>query len=37
MQAFKGYENTTENWVLSITSLSGAINGTTRTYLDGMR
>ncbi|XP_004489792.1 uncharacterized protein [Cicer arietinum] len=36
-KAFKGYENTTENWVLSITSLSGAINGTTRTYLDGMR
>ncbi|KAI4368479.1 hypothetical protein MLD38_017034 [Melastoma candidum] len=33
---FKGYENTSENWVLSITSLSGAFNGTTRTYLDGM-
>ncbi|KAK8579510.1 hypothetical protein V6N12_069834 [Hibiscus sabdariffa] len=35
-KAFKGYENTSENWVLSITSLSGAFNGTTRTYLDGM-
>ncbi|XP_030443287.2 uncharacterized protein LOC115665565 [Syzygium oleosum] len=35
--AFKGYENTSESWVLSITSLSGAFNGTTRTYLDGMR
>ncbi|KAI6694876.1 hypothetical protein NL676_022586 [Syzygium grande] len=36
-KAFKGYENTSENWVLSITSLSGAFNGTTRTYLDGMQ
>ncbi|XP_061993924.1 uncharacterized protein LOC133711858 [Rosa rugosa] len=36
-KAFKGYENTNENWVLSITSLSGAFNGTTRTYLDGMQ
>ncbi|MCD7460012.1 hypothetical protein HAX54_042661 [Datura stramonium] len=36
-KAFKGYENTSENWVLSITSLSGALNGTTRTYLDGMQ
>ncbi|XP_061372734.1 uncharacterized protein LOC133315177 [Gastrolobium bilobum] len=36
-KAFKGYENTSENWILSITSLSGAFNGTTRTYLDGMR
>ncbi|KAL2559833.1 alpha/beta-hydrolase superfamily protein [Forsythia ovata] len=35
-KAFKGCENTSENWVLSITSLSGAFNGTTRTYLDGM-
>ncbi|CAA2933272.1 Alpha Beta hydrolase fold containing [Olea europaea subsp. europaea] len=35
-KAFEGYENTSENWVLSITSLSGAFNGTTRTYLDGM-
>ncbi|KAE8732083.1 Detected protein of confused Function [Hibiscus syriacus] len=35
-KAFKGYENTSENWVLSITALSGAFNGTTRTYLDGM-
>lgn len=37
LQAFKGHENTNENWVLSITSLSGAFNGTTRTYLDGMK
>lgn len=36
-KAFKGYENTSPNWVLSITSLSGAFNGTTRTYFDGMR
>ncbi|GER56023.1 alpha/beta-Hydrolases superfamily protein, partial [Striga asiatica] len=35
-KAFKGYENSSPNWVLSITSLSGAFNGTTRTYLDGM-
>ncbi|XP_022725852.1 uncharacterized protein LOC111282149 isoform X2 [Durio zibethinus] len=35
-KAFKGYENTSENWVLSITALSGAFNGTTRIYLDGM-
>ncbi|CAI0431031.1 unnamed protein product [Linum tenue] len=35
-KAFNGYERTSENWVLSITSLSGAFNGTTRTYLDGM-
>ncbi|KAH0672244.1 hypothetical protein KY284_023331 [Solanum tuberosum] len=32
-KAFKGYENTCKNWVLSIT---GAFNGTTRTYFDGM-
>ncbi|XP_057948770.1 uncharacterized protein LOC131144254 [Malania oleifera] len=36
-KAFKGYENTSENWVLSITSLSGALNGSTRPYLDGMQ
>ncbi|XP_011071131.1 uncharacterized protein LOC105156632 [Sesamum indicum] len=36
-KAFKGYENTSPNWVLSITSLSGAFNGTTRTYLDGIQ
>ncbi|XP_058076616.1 uncharacterized protein LOC131225170 [Magnolia sinica] len=35
-KAFDGYENTSENWVLSLTSLSGALNGTTRTYFDGM-
>ncbi|KAI9070624.1 hypothetical protein K1719_047413 [Acacia pycnantha] len=36
-KAFKGYEDTSENWVLSITALSGAFNGTTRTYLDGIQ
>lgn len=36
-KAFKGYENTSEDWILSLTSLSGALNGTTRAYLDGMR
>ncbi|KAJ0463757.1 putative alpha/Beta hydrolase [Helianthus annuus] len=36
-KAFKGYENTSENWVLSVTSLCGAFNGTTRAYLDGMQ
>lgn len=37
-KAFKGYENTSsEDWVLSVTSLSGALNGTTRAYLDGMQ
>ncbi|XP_039115326.1 lipase-like [Dioscorea cayenensis subsp. rotundata] len=36
-KAFEGYENTNEDWVLSVTSLSGALNGTTRTYFDGMQ
>ncbi|XWS63700.1 hypothetical protein CRYUN_Cryun06bG0124100 [Craigia yunnanensis] len=36
-KAFEGYENTSEDWVLSLTSLSGAFNGTTRIYLDGMQ
>ncbi|XP_020216760.2 uncharacterized protein LOC109800385 [Cajanus cajan] len=36
-KAFKGYENTSENWVLCLTSVSGALNGTTRAYIDGMR
>ncbi|KAL9258203.1 Lipase-like protein [Drosera capensis] len=36
-KAFKGHEDTNENWVLSITALSGAFNGTTRTYMDGMQ
>ncbi|XP_051149122.1 uncharacterized protein LOC127263881 [Andrographis paniculata] len=36
-KAFRGYENTSSNWVLSITSLSGAFNGTTRAYLDGIQ
>ncbi|KAK7274727.1 hypothetical protein RIF29_15824 [Crotalaria pallida] len=36
-KALKGYENTSENWVLRITALSGAFNGTTRAYLDGMQ
>ncbi|ERN18470.1 hypothetical protein AMTR_s00197p00022270 [Amborella trichopoda] len=36
-KAFEGYPNTSADWVLSVTSLSGALNGTTRTYLDGMQ
>lgn len=36
-QAFRGYEGSSENWVLSLTSLSGAFNGTTRAYFDGMQ
>ncbi|XP_068664309.1 uncharacterized protein [Aristolochia californica] len=36
-KAFAGYDDTNENWVLSLSSLSGALNGTTRTYLDGMQ
>lgn len=35
-KAFDGHD-TSENWVLSLTSLSGALNGTTRAYLDGMQ
>ncbi|KAL5995091.1 hypothetical protein ACLOJK_025149 [Asimina triloba] len=35
-KAFEGYNDTSENWILSLTSLSGALNGTTRTYFDGM-
>ncbi|EMS50408.1 hypothetical protein TRIUR3_20169 [Triticum urartu] len=34
-KAFPGHD-TSEDWVLSLTSLSGALNGTTRTYYDGM-
>lgn len=37
IQTFPGYDNTNENWVLSLTSLSGALNGSTRAYMDGMR
>ncbi|XP_078440144.1 uncharacterized protein LOC144710288 [Wolffia australiana] len=36
-KAFEGHEDTSSDWVLSVTALSGALNGTTRTYLDGMR
>ncbi|KAK1403297.1 putative carboxylic ester hydrolase [Heracleum sosnowskyi] len=36
-KAFKGHESTSDKWVLSITALSGAFNGTTRTYLDGIQ
>ncbi|CAL5079853.1 unnamed protein product [Urochloa decumbens] len=41
--AFQGHETddeghvTSERWVLSVTSLSGALNGSTRAYADGMR
>eukprot|EP00249_Psilotum_nudum_P000633 c12706_g1_i2 orf=407-1861(-) len=34
---FKGFENTSADWVLSVTSLSGVLNGSTRVYLDGIR
>ncbi|RZC83977.1 hypothetical protein C5167_046763 [Papaver somniferum] len=34
---FQVVENTSENSVLSTSPLSGAFNGTTRTYLDGMQ
>ncbi|KAI0510411.1 hypothetical protein KFK09_011012 [Dendrobium nobile] len=36
-KAFEGYGTTSEDWVLSLTALSGALNGTTRTYFDGMQ
>eukprot|EP00268_Persea_americana_P044596 TRINITY_DN4508_c0_g1_i8.p1 TRINITY_DN4508_c0_g1~~TRINITY_DN4508_c0_g1_i8.p1 ORF type:complete len:459 (-),score=71.64 TRINITY_DN4508_c0_g1_i8:196-1572(-) len=36
-RTFSGFDNTSDSWVLSLTSLSGALNGTTRTYLDGMQ
>ncbi|XP_048551269.1 lipase-like [Triticum urartu] len=36
-KAFDGYENTSENWVLSVTSLSGVLNGSTTAYLGGIR
>uniref|UniRef100_A0A0D9WXW9 Lipase n=1 Tax=Leersia perrieri TaxID=77586 RepID=A0A0D9WXW9_9ORYZ len=36
-KAFEGYDDTSERWVLSVISLSGALNGTTRAYLDGMQ
>ncbi|KAF0921050.1 hypothetical protein E2562_038400 [Oryza meyeriana var. granulata] len=35
--AFEGYDNTSEKWVLSVTSLSGNLNDTTRAYLDRMQ
>ncbi|CAL5075929.1 unnamed protein product [Urochloa decumbens] len=36
--AFQGHETaTSERWVLSVTSLSGALNGSTRAYADGMQ
>eukprot|EP00249_Psilotum_nudum_P023292 c28821_g1_i10 orf=284-1351(-) len=34
---FEGRENTSADWVLSVTCVSGALNGTTRAYIDGMR
>lgn len=36
-RAFEGHGDTSADWVLSVTSLSGALNGSTRAYLDGMR
>ncbi|CAM6042868.1 unnamed protein product [Sphagnum compactum] len=35
-KAFAGHKSTSADWVLSITSLSGALNGTTRVFLDGI-
>ena len=35
--AFPGHAATSERWVLSVTSLSGALNGSTRAYIDGAR
>lgn len=34
---FEGFDNTNADWVLSLTSLSGVLNGSTRIYLDGIR
>nr|CAB3503163.1 unnamed protein product [Digitaria exilis] len=34
---FDGHVGTSERWVLSVTSLSGALNGCTRAYIDGVR
>lgn len=36
VQEFEGYD-TNADWVASITSLSGALNGTTRVYIDGLQ
>ncbi|KAG5541292.1 hypothetical protein RHGRI_021208 [Rhododendron griersonianum] len=36
-KAFRGYENTSENWVLSLTAICGAFNGSTRSYITGMK
>ncbi|KAG0613388.1 hypothetical protein M758_6G099300 [Ceratodon purpureus] len=36
-KVFPGHEDTSADWVLSITSISGALNGTTRVYTDGIR
>ncbi|CAI5481914.1 unnamed protein product [Closterium sp. Yama58-4] len=33
---FEGHDDTSADWVASITSLSGALNGTTRVYIDGL-
>ncbi|CAN6203656.1 unnamed protein product [Urochloa humidicola] len=35
--AFHGHPTTSAAWVRSVTSLSGALNGSTRSYVDGMR
>ncbi|CAM6088208.1 unnamed protein product [Calypogeia fissa] len=35
-KAFPGYLNTNEDWILSITGLSGALNGTTRVHVEGI-
>lgn len=36
-KTFEGYEDTTNaDWILSLTSLSGVLNGSTRIFLDGI-
>eukprot|EP00850_Spirogloea_muscicola_P013825 SM000096S24854 [mRNA] locus=s96:111677:115526:+ [translate_table: standard] len=35
-KAFAGNHTTSDRWVASITSLSGAMNGTTRVFIDGI-
>nr|XP_043609603.1 uncharacterized protein LOC122581435 [Erigeron canadensis] len=36
-KAFKGYSNTNAKWIASITSLAGVLNGSTITYIYGMK
>ncbi|PWA49913.1 hypothetical protein CTI12_AA477590 [Artemisia annua] len=36
-KAFKGYQNTNAKWIASITTIAGALNGSTITYIYGMK